>query len=108
MNFDMKLHGVMVPLPSFASIAITYAEIADWLKVLTLLFGLGTSIVIFMSWLSKRRQGRQEEALLGVKLEHERRQLCAACITGQLIHDKCIVPRLLRPSDCPRINYPDP
>ena len=104
----MKLPGYAVPIPSFASLAITYIELVDWLKVLTLMVGLGTSVVIFMSWLSRRRRESTEERLVQLKLNHEQRLICAECIEGTIGKGECRVPIKFRPVDCPRLNDPEP
>jgi hypothetical protein len=83
----MKLNGFMVPLPSFASVAITYAEIADWLKVLTLLVGLGTSVVVFMAWLAKRRRYVVEEKIAEAHLAADKVLADAKVAAAKVIAD---------------------
>lgn len=60
------------PVPAFASLVITLADVSEALKVLTLTVGCGVSVAMFISWCYKARKEWASEKLAELRLDEAR------------------------------------
>ena len=67
-----QIFGFLTPMPAFASVAITTAEVSDVLKVVTLLIGCAISCMMLMSWYYRARKELASERLAEVTLMEAR------------------------------------
>ena len=67
-----QIFGFLTPMPAFASVAITTAEVSDVLKVVTLLIGCAISCMMLMSWYYRARKELATERLAEITLMEAR------------------------------------